>query len=255
MRLSEGTLWAGAVALVDIGGTIKYINFDTEKIKPRGSDYSRLSTGILSHQERTSMAHLPLTLVYRQSFIQDSLKASAETKVKIAEQCSADISKAIDILINAFNNKKKILLCGNGGSAADAQHLAAELVIRLSPDIKRPGLPAFALTTDASNLTAGSNDLGYDNVFARSVEALGNEGDVLIGISTSGNSTSVNNAFVKAREKKMATLAFLGKDGGKSKKLVDLAIIVPSDDTQRIQEGHITIGHIILQEVEQEMFG
>lgn len=201
------------------------------------------------------MAHLPLTLVYRQSFIQDSLKASAETKMKIAEQCSADISKAIDIIINAFNNKKKILLCGNGGSAADAQHLATELVIRLSPDIKRPGLPAFALTTDASNLTAGSNDLGYDNVFARSVEALGNEGDVLIGISTSGNSTSVNNAFVKAREKKMATVAFLGKDGGKSKKLVDLAIIVPSDDTQRIQEGHITIGHIILQEVEQEMFG
>jgi D-sedoheptulose 7-phosphate isomerase len=201
------------------------------------------------------MAHLPLTLVYRQSFIQDSLKASAATKLKIAEQCNADISKAIDIIISAFNNKKKVLLCGNGGSAADAQHLATEFVIRLSPSIKRPGLPAIALTTDSSTLTAGSNDLGYDAVFARSIEALGNEGDVLIGITTSGNSPSVNNAFIKAREKKMATIGFLGKDGGAAKALVDLAIIVPSNDTQRIQEGHITIGHIIFQEVEQEMFG
>ncbi|MDE3057913.1 MAG: D-sedoheptulose 7-phosphate isomerase [Bacteroidota bacterium] len=201
------------------------------------------------------MAHLPLTIVYRQTFIQDSLRASADVKNKIAEACSGDISKAIDMIIAAFNRKKKILLCGNGGSAADAQHLAAEFVIRLAPNLKRPGLPAIALTTDPSNLTAGANDLGYDNVFARSVEALGNEGDVLIGISTSGNSASVNNAFAKAREKNMTTIAFLGKDGGKSKDLVDLAIIVPSDDTQRIQEGHITIGHIIFQEVEQEMFG
>ena len=201
------------------------------------------------------MGHLPLTLVYRQSFIQDSLKASAETKLKIAEQCNGDISKAIDIIIKAFNNKKKVLLCGNGGSAADAQHLAAEFVIRLSPKIKRPGLPAIALTTDTSTLTAGGNDIGYDNVFARSVEALGCEGDVLIGISTSGNSASVNNAFIKAREMKMSTIGFLGNEGGKSKELCDLAIVVPSNDTQRIQEGHITVGHIIFQEVEQEMFG
>ena len=201
------------------------------------------------------MGHLPLTLVYRQSFIQDSLKASAETKLKISEQCNGDISKAIDIIIKAYNNKKKILLCGNGGSAADAQHLAAEFVIRLSPKIKRPGLPAIALTTDTSILTAGGNDIGYDNVFARSVEALGSEGDVLIGISTSGNSASVNNAFTKAREMKMSTIGFLGNEGGKAKGLCDLAIVVPSNDTQRIQEGHITIGHIIFQEVEQEMFG
>ena len=201
------------------------------------------------------MAHRPLTLVYRQSFIQDSLKASAETKLKIAERCSGDITKAIDLLIAAFNAKKKILLCGNGGSAADAQHLAAEFVIRLAPNIQRPGLPAIALTTDTSVLTAGSNDYGYDRVFARGVEALGNDGDVLIGLSTSGNSPSVNNAFIKAREKKLVTIALLGKDGGKSKDLVDLAIIVPSDDTQRIQEGHITIGHIIFQEVEQEIYG
>lgn len=201
------------------------------------------------------MAHLPLTLVYRQSFIQDSLKASAETKQRIADECTGDISKAIDFIIRCFKEKKKVLLCGNGGSAADAQHLATEFVIRLSPNIKRPGLPAIALTTDASNLTAGANDLGYDNVFARSIEALGQHGDVLIGISTSGNSPSVNNAFVKAKEMGMITIGFLGKDGGKAKDLCDLPIIVPSNDTQRIQEGHITIGHIIFQEVEQEMFG
>ena len=201
------------------------------------------------------MAHLPITLLYREKFITDSLHESAETKNKIAERCSADISKAIDLVIKALNQKKKILLCGNGGSAADAQHLATEFVIRLSPTIKRPGLPAIALTTDTSNLTAGANDFGYDEVFARSVEALGNEGDILIGISTSGNSASVNNAFAKAKQQKMVTIALLGKDGGKSKEVVDLAIIVPSNDTQRIQEGHITIGHIIFQEVEQEMFG
>jgi len=146
-------------------------------------------------------------------------------------------------------------LCGNGGSAADAQHLATEFVIRLNPKIQRPGLPAIALTTDTSLLTAGANDIGYDNVFSRSVEALGVNGDILIGLSTSGNSESVNNAFRKAREKGMKTIALLGRDGGKSKELVDLAVIVPSSDTQRIQEGHITIGHIIFQEVEQEMFG
>jgi D-sedoheptulose 7-phosphate isomerase len=201
------------------------------------------------------MAHLPITLLYREKFITDSLRESAETKNKIAERCSADISKAIDLIIKALNQKKKILLCGNGGSAADAQHLATEFVIRLSPTIKRPGLPAIALTTDTSNLTAGANDFGYDAVFARSVEALGNEGDVLIGISTSGNSANVNNAFAKAKQKNMVTIAFLGKDGGKSKDMADLAIVVPSNDTQRIQEGHITIGHIIFQEVEQEMFG
>ncbi len=196
-----------------------------------------------------------MTLLYREKFITDSLHESAATKHKIAETCRGDISKAIDLIINALNKSKKVLLCGNGGSAADAQHLATEFVIRLNPTIKRPGLPAIALTTDASNLTAGANDIGYDNVFARSVQALGNEGDVLIGISTSGNSASVNNAFAEAKKKKMVTIAFLGKDGGKSKDLVDLAIIVPSSDTQRIQEGHITIGHIIFQEVEQEMFG
>ncbi len=191
----------------------------------------------------------------RKKFITDSLRQSSEIKLLILEKCSEDISKAVDLIIKAFNGKKKVLLCGNGGSAADAQHLATEFVIRLSPYIKRPGLPAIALTTDSSMLTAGANDLGYENVFTRSIETLGSEGDVLIGISTSGNSPSINRAFQKAREMRITTIGFLGKNGGDSKKLVDLAIIVPSDDTQRIQEGHITIGHIIFQQVEQEMFG
>ena len=191
----------------------------------------------------------------REKFIADSLKESSEMKTRIAQQCASSISRAIDLIISAYRQKKKVLLCGNGGSDADAQHLATEFVIRLNPKIKRPGLPAFALTTDTSNLTAGANDIGYDNVFARSVEALGAEGDILIGISTSGNSESVNRAFAKAKEKKMITIGFLGKDGGKSKNLVDLSIIVPANDTQRIQEGHITIGHIVFQQVEQEMFG
>jgi len=201
------------------------------------------------------MAHRPLTLVYRQKFVIDSLNESAQIKRRIADQCVPQVIKAIDLIIDAFNKKKKILLCGNGGSAADAQHLATEFVIRLSPKIQRPGLPAIALTTDSSTLTAGANDLGFENVFARSVEALGEAGDVLIGLSTSGNSESVNRALQKAKEKKMTTIGLLGNDGGRSKDLVDLAIIVPSSDTQRIQEGHITIGHIIFQEVEQEMFG
>ena len=191
----------------------------------------------------------------RDQFIADSLKESSETKLRILQQCSGEISKAIDLIIQAFKTKKKILLCGNGGSAADAQHLATEFVIRLNPHIKRPGLPAIALTTDSSMLTAGANDLGYDNVFTRSIEALGNEGDVLIGISTSGNSANVNRAFQKAHEMKLVTIALLGKDGGESKRLADLAIMIPSNDTQRIQEGHITVGHIIFQQVEQEMFG
>lgn len=191
----------------------------------------------------------------REQFILDSLRESAETKQKIAGELVPQISKAIEAIVKALKDKKKILLCGNGGSAADAQHLATECVISLSPTIKRPGIPAIALTTDTSNLTAGANDLGYDNVFARSVEALGNQGDVLIGISTSGNSESVNRALAKARAMKMVTIGFLGKGGGAAKGLVDLPLIVPSNDTQRIQEGHITMGHIIFQEVEQEMFG
>jgi D-sedoheptulose 7-phosphate isomerase len=201
------------------------------------------------------MPHLPITILSRQAFIQDELNASARVKTRIFEQCADKIIKAVDIIIQALNQKKKILLCGNGGSAADSQHLATEFMIRMNPAIKRPGIPAVALTTDTSMLTAGANDLGYEHVFARAVEALGNPGDVLIGISTSGRSENMNLAFKAARARGMATIGLLGKDGGTSGDLVDLAINVPSDDTQRIQEGHITIGHIICALVEREMYG
>lgn len=201
------------------------------------------------------MGHLPITILARQAFIQDELKASAETKNRIFEQCSDRIIKAVDLLIHALNQKKKILLCGNGGSAADAQHIATEFVIRMNPDIKRPGIPAIALTTDSSMLTAGANDLGYDQVFTRAVQTLGNPGDVLIGISTSGRSESVNQALRAARASGLGTIGLLGKDGGTARDLVDVAIIVPSSDTQRIQEGHITIAHIICALVEREMYG
>ena len=200
------------------------------------------------------MAHLPLTILAREAFITDELKASAETKRLIAENCTDMIAKAVDTLIRTLNQGGKILLCGNGGSAADAQHLATELVIRMDPTLKRPGIPAVALSTDSSMLTAGANDIGYDNVFARAVEALGRKGDVLVGISTSGNSESINKAMQQARSAGMATIGLLGKDGGKTKGLVDVAIIVPSQNTQRIQEGHITIGHIICGLVEREMY-
>ena len=156
------------------------------------------------------MPHLPLTLLARQAYIQDELKASADIKRKIAEQCNDAIIKAVDTLIRTLNEGGKILLCGNGGSAADAQHLATELVIRMNPALKRPAIPAISLSTDSSMLTAGANDIGYDNVFAREVEALGRKGDVLIAISTSGRSESVNNALRKARALGMATIGLLG---------------------------------------------
>lgn len=175
--------------------------------------------------------------------------------MRILAKCSSDIGKAVDIIIDALKKKNKILLCGNGGSAADCQHIATEFVIRMSHDIQRPAIPAIALTTDTSNLTAGSNDLGFENVFARSIEALGNSGDVLIAVSTSGNSENINRALRKAREKGLVSIGLLGSDGGKAKALCDHAIVVPSNDTQRIQEGHITIAHIICGLVEKELYG
>lgn len=196
-----------------------------------------------------------MTTSYREKFIQDSLIESAETKKKILAQCSRDISRAVDIIVESLKKKGKVLLCGNGGSAADCQHMATEFVIRLSHDIQRPAIPAIALTTDTSNLTAGSNDLGFENVFARSIEALGNSGDVLIAVSTSGKSENINRALQKARERGLVSIGLLGRGGGKAKGLCDHAITVPSDDTQRIQEGHITIGHIICGLVEKEMYG
>lgn len=191
----------------------------------------------------------------RSSFIKDSLNESSDVKHLILEKCYDDINKASDALIQVVKSGKKIMFCGNGGSAADSQHLATEFMIRLCHDIKRPAIAAIALTTDTSNLTAGGNDIGFENVFARSVDGLGNKGDALICISTSGNSPNILKAVETAKSKDILTIGFLGKDGGKLIKECDLKILIPSDNTQRIQEGHITVGHIVCEIVERETYG
>ena len=188
-------------------------------------------------------------------FIVDSLNESSETKLKIKDQLQTEIFKAVEILSGCFKNGNKLLLCGNGGSAADCQHIATELMIRLNHHIQRPAFPAIALTTDTSNLTAGGNDIGFENVFARNVEGLGNKGDVLLAISTSGNSPNVIKAVEIAHKKGMKVIGFLGGSGGKLKDLVDLPIIIPSSNVQRIQEGHITVAHIICELVEDKLYG
>ncbi|MFA5461757.1 MAG: D-sedoheptulose 7-phosphate isomerase, partial [Sulfurimonas sp.] len=147
----------------------------------------------------------------------------------------------------------KTILAGNGGSAADAQHIAAELVGRYGFD--RPSIPSLALTTDTSCLTAIGNDYGYDNVFSRQLEGMGQEGDIFIGISTSGNSKNIINAFISAKKKGITTVALVGRDGGEMAKMADIALVVPSDSTPRIQESHILIGHIICDIIEKEIFG
>jgi len=190
-----------------------------------------------------------------QKFIIDSLNESSETKIKIKDQLTDEIIKAVDLLSSCFNYGNKLLLCGNGGSAADCQHIATELMIRLNHHIQRPALPAIALTTDTSNLTAGGNDIGFENVFARNIDGLGNQGDVLLAISTSGNSPNVIKAVDMAHKKGMKVIGFLGGNGGKLKDNVDLSIIIPSSNVQRIQEGHITVAHIICELVEDKLYG
>jgi D-sedoheptulose 7-phosphate isomerase len=190
----------------------------------------------------------------KEKFITESLKESSETKLKIGQDCKDDILKAVNILGEVYRSGNKLLLCGNGGSAADCQHIATELMIRLNHHIQRPALPAIALTTDSSNLTAGGNDIGFDNVFARNVEGLGNKGDALIAISTSGNSGNVIKAVEMAHNKGMEVIGLLGGEGGKLKAIVDLPIVIPSSNVQRIQEGHITVAHIICELVEDELY-
>lgn len=181
------------------------------------------------------------------------LKESAEVKVKTAEELADLIVRAADMAAIALKNGGKVMIAGNGGSAADAQHIAGELVGRFRKE--RKALPALALTTDTSILTALGNDYGFDLVFARQVEAhVRGDSDVLIAISTSGNSPNIIKAVETARTLGVKTIGFLGRGGGKLKDLVDVALIVPSDDTQRIQETHITMGHIICGLVEQILF-
>jgi D-sedoheptulose 7-phosphate isomerase len=189
-----------------------------------------------------------------QKYIQDNLTESAEVKKKTIVFCTQEIVSAASLLYEAFMQDGKILLAGNGGSAADAQHLAAELVVRLSHDIKRPGLPAMALSANTSVLTAGGNDIGFENVFARQVEAFASKNDILVVLSTSGNSLNIVRALEQAVKKRIKSIGLLGESGGLCKSLVTVPILVPSENVQRIQETHMTIGHIILELVETKLF-
>jgi D-sedoheptulose 7-phosphate isomerase len=186
--------------------------------------------------------------------IQEIIKASIDTKAKIIND--PVLLETIDIVVKvvtaAFQQGKRVYFCGNGGSAADAQHLAAEFSGRFYTD--RKALPAEALHCNSSYLTAVGNDYGYDMVFARLIDGIGQQGDILIGLSTSGNSTNILKAFEVAKERKMIIVALTGDTGGKMKPLSDYLINVPSNDTPRIQESHITIGHIICQLVEEAIF-
>lgn len=177
--------------------------------------------------------------------------------ISIAEatkSITGDIAKVVDLLVETFNAGNKVLLAGNGGSAADAQHWAAEWTIRLSHHLERPSMPAIALTTDTSALTAGGNDIGFDNIFARQMEGLGAQGDVFIAISTSGNSENVIRAMKVASDKGIKNVGIMGNTGGKMKELCDLSVIVPSDSTQRIQEMHCFVGHMMCELSERKIY-
>ena len=182
------------------------------------------------------------------------LLESAEVKREIAEKCIELIVRAANLIVDTFRSGGKVLLCGNGGSAADCQHVAAEFVNRLTVNFERPGLPAIALTTDTSFLTAFANDCGFEGVFERQVRTLGKPGDVLIGISTSGNSMNVIRAVEAARAANMRTIVLTGSSG-RLAGMANVAISVPSANTQYIQEAHLTIEHILCDLVERYLFG
>lgn len=186
--------------------------------------------------------------------IKNIIEASIKTKQEILKNPAllTTIEKVVDTITKAFQNGNRVYFCGNGGSAADAQHLAAEFSGRFYTD--RKALPAEALHCNTSYLTAVANDYGFDVVYSRMIDGIGETGDILIGLSTSGNSINIIKAFEVAREKGIHTISFTGTSGGQMKALSDHLINVPSTDTPRIQESHITIGHIICQLVEEQIF-
>jgi len=186
--------------------------------------------------------------------IKKIIKASIDTKQSVLqnEGLLKTIAVSVDVIVNAFRNGKRVYFCGNGGSAADAQHLAAEFSGRFYAD--RKALPAEALHCNTSYLTAVANDYGFDEIYSRLIDGIGEQGDVLVGLSTSGNSPNILKAFKTAKKKEMITIGFTGKSGGEMRTLCDNLINIPSTDTPRIQESHIMVGHIICQLVEEKYF-
>lgn len=189
-----------------------------------------------------------IALVERELAKLAKLVADIQSDAELLNQ----ITQTADVIVRSLRAGGKVLLAGNGGSAADAQHIAGEFVSRFHYD--RPGLASIALTTDTSILTAIGNDYGYEKLFARQVQALGREGDVFIGISTSGNSANVIEALRVAKEHKLITVGFTGETGGKMLELCDIVLRMPSKETPKIQEGHIAVGHIICGLVEATVF-
>ena len=187
--------------------------------------------------------------------LRELLLKSAEVKRLTADNCSAVAMEAARMIAASLRTGGKVMLCGNGGSAADSQHLAAEFVATLDHQRPRGGLAALALTTDTSFLTAYANDFGYEGVFSRQVETLGVEGDVLIGISTSGNSANIIAACVTARKRGVKIIAMTGEGGGKLAEHADILLAVPSAVTMHIQESHIALGHVITLAVERLLEG
>ena len=184
--------------------------------------------------------------------IKKQIEDSIKTKEALIKNGLVDIKEAAELLIHSINSSGKIFWCGNGGSAADAQHLATELMGGMTDHDRMP-IPSIALTTDSSFITAWANDTGFESIFSRQIQGLGNEGDVLIGISTSGNSVNVINAIKQANYKKLKTITLTGKTAGKLDGLANITIKVPSTDTQRIQECHIMIGQILCSLVEESV--
>ena len=186
--------------------------------------------------------------------IKDIIQASVDVKQQMLQNDGlvAEIEKIVAVITDAFKKGKRVYFCGNGGSAADAQHLAAEFSGRFYTD--RKALPAEALHCNTSYLTAVANDYSFDVIYSRLIDGIGDAGDVLIGLSTSGNSGNIVKAFETAKAKKIITVGFTGETGGKMKELSDYLVNVPSKDTPRIQESHILIGHIICQLVEENIF-
>jgi len=178
---------------------------------------------------------------------------SIETKKKCIVDCLEHLVLMGDEVVNAIAQGNKLMLCGNGGSAADAQHLAAEMLVRLRPKNNRAGIPAIALAQDTSTITACGNDLGYDKLYERMVSSLGKEGDCLIGITTSGNSENVIKAMKVARNMNIKVFGFLGAGGGEALQYCDQAFIVPSENTGRTQEAHITAGHALMEFIEDRL--
>jgi len=189
--------------------------------------------------------------VKNNDFIRRSIEEHIDVFSRLLGECGQSIEQSGELISTALVSGKKVLLCGNGGSAADCQHIAAEFIGRFE-DERRP-LPSIALTTDTSLLTAVSNDYGFEKVFVRQVLGLANEGDVLVGISTSGNSPNILSAVMAAREKGCKTIGLTGANGKKLASLCDAAVLVPSERTSRIQEGHIAIGHLWCEMVDAKL--